>query len=161
MERRRTVEPDPRRGADSDAAAGRARKRYLELLVDNLGQPGFRELLIVIHDMDARRDLVFALLHPLRPRFTRAPLAGGRRASSAAADAPRAPAVEAFDLAGTARDHVARRHGCGARDAAGGRSASAGVRAEGPWRGETHRSAIARAACRGCSRRSPPPAQNR
>ena len=39
-------------------------RRYAELLADNLGQPGFRELLIVVHDLDARRDLVFALLGP-------------------------------------------------------------------------------------------------
>ena len=38
--------------------------RYVELLADNLGQPGFRELLIAVHDMDARRDAVFALLVP-------------------------------------------------------------------------------------------------
>ena len=37
-------------------------RRYVELLAENLGQPGFRELLLVAHDIDARRDLVFALL---------------------------------------------------------------------------------------------------
>ena len=37
-------------------------RRYAELLTDNLGQPGFRELLLVVHDLDARRDLVFGLL---------------------------------------------------------------------------------------------------
>ena len=37
-------------------------KRYAELLADNLGQPGFRELLLVVHDMDAHRDLVFGLV---------------------------------------------------------------------------------------------------
>jgi hypothetical protein len=37
-------------------------RRYAELLADNLGQPGFRELLIVTHDVDAGRDLVFALV---------------------------------------------------------------------------------------------------
>ena len=37
-------------------------RRFVELLGENLGQPAFRELLIVAHDMDARRDLVFALL---------------------------------------------------------------------------------------------------
>src|SRR5688572_27865877 len=35
-----------------DAELGR---RYVELLADNLGQPGFRELLIVLHDLDARQ----------------------------------------------------------------------------------------------------------
>jgi hypothetical protein len=37
-------------------------ERYAELLRDNLGQPGFCELLIVAHDIDARRDISYALL---------------------------------------------------------------------------------------------------
>lgn len=37
-------------------------RRYAELLTENLGQPGFRELLLVVHDLDAHRDLVFGLL---------------------------------------------------------------------------------------------------
>ena len=36
-------------------------RRYAELLAENLGQPGFRELLLVVHDLDAHRDLVFGL----------------------------------------------------------------------------------------------------
>ncbi|HLB44400.1 MAG TPA: patatin-like phospholipase family protein, partial [Candidatus Limnocylindrales bacterium] len=40
--------------------------RYTEVLADNLGQPGFHELLIVVHDLDARRDLVFALVAEAR-----------------------------------------------------------------------------------------------
>jgi len=44
-------------------------RRYAELLAENLGQPGFRELLLVVHDMDAHRDLVFGLL---RDPFRRA-----------------------------------------------------------------------------------------
>jgi hypothetical protein len=72
-------------------------RRYAELLADNLGQPGFRELLLVVHDLDARRDLVFALLDPdaRRPFFLRKPLLGSERRSA-----------EAFDLAGVARDHA-------------------------------------------------------
>ncbi len=72
--------------ADADLSA-----RYTELLADNLGQPGFRELLLVVHDIDARRDLVFgAVVDRLRREFftRRGPL-------------PR-PA-EAFDLLGGAR----------------------------------------------------------
>jgi hypothetical protein len=37
-------------------------RRYAELLAENLGQPGFRELLLVVHDLDAHRDLVFGLM---------------------------------------------------------------------------------------------------
>jgi len=36
--------------------------RYAELLAENLGQPGFKELLLLAHDLDARRDITFALL---------------------------------------------------------------------------------------------------
>jgi hypothetical protein len=44
-------------------------RRYAELLSENLGQPGFRELLLVAHDLDAHRDLVFGLV---RDPFRRA-----------------------------------------------------------------------------------------
>ena len=37
-------------------------RRYAELLADNLGQPGFRELLLVVHNLDANRDFVFGLV---------------------------------------------------------------------------------------------------
>ncbi len=37
-------------------------ERYTELLRDNLGQPGFCELLVVAHDIDARRDVSYVLL---------------------------------------------------------------------------------------------------
>jgi hypothetical protein len=72
-------------------------RRYAELLADNLGQPGFRELLIAVHDADAHRDLLFALVGESRRRDL------VRRATSEAAEARRA---EVFDLAGVARDHL-------------------------------------------------------
>jgi hypothetical protein len=37
-------------------------RRYVEMLTENLGQPGFRELLLAVHDIDSRRDLVGGLL---------------------------------------------------------------------------------------------------
>lgn len=37
-------------------------RRYVELLAENLGQPGFRELLLTAHDVDARRDISISLL---------------------------------------------------------------------------------------------------
>jgi hypothetical protein len=73
-------------------------KRYAELLVENIGQPGFKELVIVAHDLDAHRDLIFALVaEPARRDLI-------RRATTAAADARRA---EVIDLAGAGRTHVA------------------------------------------------------
>jgi hypothetical protein len=73
-------------------------RRYTELLSDNLGQPGFRELLIAVHDLDARRDLVFALVAERRRRDLI------RRSTSAEVEARRA---EVLDLSGLARDHLA------------------------------------------------------
>lgn len=73
-------------------------RRYTELLSDNLGQPGFRELLLTAHDVDARRDLVFALVSEPRRRDL------VRRPTSSEADARRA---EVIDLAGVGRDHLA------------------------------------------------------
>ena len=52
------------RGAASIARPGPTDlgQLFTDLLKENLGQPGFRELLVVTHDLDARRDLVFSLL---------------------------------------------------------------------------------------------------
>ena len=72
-------------------------RRYAEMLAENLGQPGFRELLVSVHDVDAHRDLVFALVQDGRRRDL------VRRSTTEAADARRA---EVFDLAGIARDHL-------------------------------------------------------
>ena len=72
-------------------------RRYTELLTENIGQPGFRELLVTVHDTDAHRDLVFALVAEGRRRELI------RRPTSDAADARRA---EVFDLAGLASDHL-------------------------------------------------------
>jgi hypothetical protein len=45
-------------------------RRYTELLVDNLGQPGFRELIVTTLDLETRTDLVFAaLVEARRKRF--------------------------------------------------------------------------------------------
>jgi patatin-like phospholipase len=73
-------------------------RRYTELLAENIGQPGFRELLIVVHDVDAGRDLVFALVAESRRRDL------VRRPTTEQADARRA---EVLDLSGLARDHLA------------------------------------------------------
>jgi hypothetical protein len=70
-------------------------RRFAELLNDNLGQPGFSELLLTAHDLDARRDLVFGLVRePYRRALFPPPNATGARRA------------EAFDLAGLARDHL-------------------------------------------------------
>ena len=69
-------------------------RRYAEMLAENLGHPGFRELLLVATDLDARRDVVAAYLNePHRAEFL-APRAGRDRRS------------EVLDLAGVGRDYA-------------------------------------------------------
>lgn len=73
-------------------------RRYAELLTEGLGQPGFRELIVLVHDLDSRRDLVMAaLMEPYRRAFF------GRRAGVAASDER---AGETLDLTGADRDHL-------------------------------------------------------
>ena len=124
-------------------------RRYLELLSDNLGQPGFRELVLTTHDLDARRDLVFALLHPrLRARFfSRVSVAAGARQAEASlggrpglelVDAGSRP-LEAFDLAGPARDHLLDVMDAALAIPLASDPHLLSFSPEGPWRGETHR----------------------
>ena len=55
-------------------------RRYVDVLTENLGQPGFREVLVAVHDIDSRRDLVGALLaESRRARFDERRLAMGPR----------------------------------------------------------------------------------
>lgn len=69
-------------------------RRYADVLAESLGQPGFRELMMIATDLDARRDIVAALLRePFRREFT-APRPGRERLS------------EVLDLAGAGREHA-------------------------------------------------------
>ena len=88
------------RGATPLKQPGRAdlARRYTEMLADNLGQPGFRELVLVVHDVDAGRDLVFALVTPPRRRDLL------RTSRFGDVEARRADVI---DLAGAGRDHLA------------------------------------------------------
>ena len=105
-------------------------RRFTEMLAENIGQPGFRELIVAVHDADAHRDLIFTMVGESR----RSDLI--RRSTSEAAEARRA---EVFDLAGVARDHLP--------DAVAGALTvplatewhRMTFAADGYWRGETHR----------------------
>jgi hypothetical protein len=120
------------RGATQLKQPGRGdlARRYGEVLADNLGQPGFRELVIVAHDLDAHCDLVFALVAERRRRDL------FRRPTVEASELRRA---ELIDLSGVGRDYLV--------DAVAG--ALAVPLATDPhlmvfapdayWRGETHR----------------------
>jgi hypothetical protein len=76
-------------------AASELSRRFGALLDENLGQPGFRELLLVVHDVDASRDLIFGLVRePFRRALFPPPSVSGPRRT------------EAFDLAGLASSHL-------------------------------------------------------
>ena len=105
-------------------------RKYVELLTENLGQPGFRELLVLGHDMDARRDLVFAVLREsLRARFFGRPAVDDR--------APRQS--EALDLTGVGRDHTLDALAAALAVPIATEPHLVTFSTEGPWRGETHR----------------------
>ena len=72
-------------------------ERYVELLSENVGQPGFRELIVTVHDLDTRRDVALALLSGGygRPFFVRRLGAEGSGRY-----------LETMDLAGSARIHA-------------------------------------------------------
>jgi hypothetical protein len=60
------------RGASSEPrpALAEVGRRYVDVLADNFGQPGFHEVLVAVHDLDARQDLVGAVLAaPARGEF--------------------------------------------------------------------------------------------
>ncbi len=117
----RAAAPDP----------GELSRRYAELLSDNLGQPGFREVIAVVHDLDSRQDLTFAALaEPWRRAFFgRGPGSGGwtHRAG------------ETFDLAGVDRDHVADVLAASQSLPVATPPWPVTFAPESLWRGETHR----------------------
>ncbi len=107
-------------------------RTYAELLRENVGQPGFRELILTVHDLDMRRDFVFALVGERYRRDFFRPAerhAGGR------------PAGELFDLAGVARDHVIEVLDAALRLPVGTEVGTLRFPAESYWCGEQHRAA--------------------
>jgi hypothetical protein len=106
------------------AALGR---RYAEVLSENLGQPGFRELVLVTADLDARRDVVAALLaEPHRQKFL-APRPDRDRRS------------EVLDLAGVSRDHAIDVVGAALTPSLLCEPHLIAFAPDSFWRGETHR----------------------
>jgi hypothetical protein len=102
-------------------------RRYADVLADSLGQPGFRELMVVATDLDAHGDIVAALLRePYRHDFI-APRAGRERRA------------EAFDLAGAGRDHALDIMGAALTPAVICEPRLVTFASDGFWRGETHR----------------------
>jgi Patatin-like phospholipase len=114
----------------SQPGPGELARRYVEVVADNLGQPGFRELLITVHDIDAHRDLLFALVAEQRRRDL------VRRPRSEAAETRRA---EVFDLAGADRELLADAIAAAVTIPLATEPHSVTFSAESYWRGETHR----------------------
>jgi hypothetical protein len=110
--------------------AGELGRRYTELLGESLGQPGFRELMLIVHDLDAGRDLIFALLRESRRREL------VHRATSAEAAVRRA---EVVDLAGVAREHCADAIAASLAVAIATEPHVMTFAPESYWRGERHR----------------------
>ena len=105
-------------------------RRYAEMLTENIGQPGFRELIVTVHDADAHRDLLFVLVAEERRRDLI------RRSTSEAAEARRA---EVFDLAGVARDHLPDAVAAALSIPLATDWRFVTFAADAYWRGETHR----------------------
>jgi hypothetical protein len=104
-------------------------RRYAELLGDNLGQPGFTELMVVAHDLDARHDVVFALLaEPFRQKFQREGSSGHRRRAG-----------ELVDLSGTGRHQVLDALSAALSLPVLSEAHPVTFPLEGFWQGETHR----------------------
>ena len=102
-------------------------RRYAEMLAENLGQPGFREVMLIATDLDARRDVVGALLQePYRHEFS-APRPGRERRA------------EAIDFAGAGRDHAFDFVAAGLTPAVGCDPHLMTFAPDTFWRGETHR----------------------
>jgi hypothetical protein len=110
--------------------AGDLGRRYTELLAENLGQPGFRELIIVAHDVDSGHDLVFALVSEPRRRELI------RRAPNDEAEARRA---EVVDLAGIGREHLADAVAAALAPPIATDCHVIRFGADSYWRGESHR----------------------
>ena len=118
------------RGASTEPqpAASDISRRYVDLLGENLGQPGFRELLIAVHDLDARRDIVGSVL----PADRRAAFAARRKAIG-----PRE--AEIVDFCGPAKELVVDFLQGALRLPVAAAPHVCQFPAEGYWRGELHR----------------------
>jgi hypothetical protein len=105
-------------------------RRYVEFLSENIGQPGFRELLIAAHDLDAQRDVVFALVAEQRRRGL------VKRPTARESDGRRA---EVVDLNGPAGDHLPDAVAAALAVPFATDPRHVTFSPEGYWRGEVHR----------------------
>ncbi len=102
-------------------------RRYGEVLAENLGQPGFRELIVAATDLDARRDVVAFLLRDDYAHEFMAPRPGRDRRT------------EVIDLAGIGREHAFDVINAAVTPPLVCDPALVKFSSESFWRGETHR----------------------
>ena len=117
-------------GAGARPDAPELSARYAQLLADNVGQPGFRELVLLVHDLDGRRDFVSALVaEPYRRPFFQ------RRVD----DEGRGRHLETLDLAGAGRGQLVDMLLASLRPPALTAPHLTRLPVESAWQGETHR----------------------
>ena len=102
-------------------------RRYAEVLSESIGQPGFRELIAVATDLDARRDVVMAMVRePYRGEFLSPDGGRDRRA-------------DVVDLSATGRDHALDVIHAAVTPPLACEPALVTFALDSMWRGETHR----------------------
>lgn len=103
-------------------------RRYVDVLTDNFGQPGFHEVLLAVHDLDGRRDLVGAVLAaPARAAFEARRHQGGPREA------------EIVDFTGPQRELVVTFLQASLRLPIATAPVAVEFPADSYWRGERHR----------------------
>jgi hypothetical protein len=105
-------------------------RRFTELVAENIGQPGFREMVLAVHDLDAHRDLVFTLVAQARRRDLL------RRSTIEEAEERRAGV---FDLSGVAREYLPDVVAGALAVPVASEPSTLRFAPEAFWRGETHR----------------------
>ena len=108
-------------------ATGALGRRYGEVLAENVGQPGFRELIVAATDLDARRDVIAFLLRDPYAREFMVPQPGRDRRS------------EVLDLSGAGREHAFDVLDAALTPPLICDPALVKFSIDGYWRGETHR----------------------
>jgi hypothetical protein len=102
-------------------------RRYAEVLTENVGQPGFRELIAIATDLDARRDVIVALIRDPYRRDFFAPRSGRERRA------------EVLDLSGVGRDQAIAVIAAALTPPIACDPALVTFSLDSFWRGETHR----------------------
>lgn len=115
------------RGATTIAqpAADDLGHRYAELLGESLGQPTYRELMIATHDLDSRRDIVFAHVSDGWKKLV------AERSGGAGGDF--------VDLAGSRRAHIVDAVAAALCPLLAAEPRRVTFAPDSHWRGETHR----------------------